>query len=96
MIYENVKRLCEKHKTNIATVEKACGIANGTIGKWAGKDAAPRIDTVKAIADYFGVSLDYLLERTDELVPFKPKKKAEKTEGTLSLVKEAQPKKEET
>lgn len=32
MIYENVKRLCEKHKTNIATVEKACGIANGTIG----------------------------------------------------------------
>ena len=52
MIYENVKRLCTKHKTNIATVEKACGIANGTIGKWAGKDAAPRIDTVKAIADY--------------------------------------------
>ncbi len=27
------------------------------------------------IADYFGVSLDYLLERTDELVPFRPKKK---------------------
>ena len=27
------------------------------------------------IADYFGVSLDYLLERTDELVPFKQKKK---------------------
>ena len=63
MIYENVKRLCEKHKTNIATVEKACGIANGTIGKWAGKDAAPRIDTVKAIADYFGVSVDSLLQK---------------------------------
>ena len=63
MIYENVKRLCEKHKTNIATVEKACGIANGTIEKWAGKDAAPRIDTVKAIADYFGVSVDSLLQK---------------------------------
>lgn len=63
MIYENVKSLCEKHKTNIATVEKACGIANGTIGKWAGKDAAPRIDTVKAIADYFGVSVDSLLQK---------------------------------
>lgn len=63
MIYENVKRLCEKHKTNIATVEKACGIANGTIGKWAGKDAAPRIDTVKAIADYFNVSVDSLLQK---------------------------------
>ena len=63
MIYENVKRLCEKHNTNIATVEKACGIANGTIGKWAGKDAAPRIDTVKAIADYFNVSVDSLLQK---------------------------------
>lgn len=27
------------------------------------------------IADYFGVSLDYLLERTDEFIPFKAKKK---------------------
>ena len=63
MIYENVKRLCEKHKTNIATVEKACGIANGTIGKWAGKDASPRIDTVEAIAYYFGVSVDSLLQK---------------------------------
>ena len=63
MIYENVKRLCEKHKTNIATVEKACGIANGTIGKWAGKDAAPRIDTVKASADYFDVSVESLLQK---------------------------------
>lgn len=29
----------------------------------AGKDAAPRIDTVKAIADYFGVSVDSLLQK---------------------------------
>lgn len=63
MIYENVKRLCEKRKTNFASVEKACGIANGTIGKWAGRDAAPRIDTVTAIADYFGVSVDSLVQR---------------------------------
>lgn len=61
MIYENVKRLCTEHGTNIATVERTCGIANGTIGKWEGKDAAPRISTVRAIADYFGVSVDSLL-----------------------------------
>lgn len=63
MIYENVKCLCEKHKTKIATVEKACGIANGTIGKWEGKEATPRISTVKAIADYFNVSVDSLLQK---------------------------------
>ena len=55
MIYENVKRLCEKHKTNIATVEKACGIANGTIGKCAGNDAAQSIENKKKIKDYFDV-----------------------------------------
>lgn len=61
MIYETVKRLCTEHGTNIAAVERACGIANGTIGKWEGKDAAPRISTVKAIADHFGVPVDSLL-----------------------------------
>lgn len=66
MIYDNVKRLCEKHNANIATVEKACGIANGTIGKWNGKDAEPRVSTVKAIADYFGVSVDELLKPDKE------------------------------
>jgi len=62
LIYENVKRLCTKHKTNIATVEKACGIANGTIGKWAERNSMPRITTVKAIADHFGVSVDELIK----------------------------------
>lgn len=66
MIYDNVKRLCEKHNTNIATVEKACGIANGTIGKWSGKSAAPRVDTLSAIADYFGVTVDALLRPSEE------------------------------
>lgn len=66
MIYDNVKRLCEKHNTNIATVEKACGIANGTIGKWNGKSVAPRVDTLSAIADYFGVTVDALLKPSEE------------------------------
>lgn len=66
MIYDNVKRLCEKHNTNIATVEKACGIANGTIGKWNGKSAAPRVNTLSAIADYFGVTVDTLLKSSEE------------------------------
>ena len=66
MIYESVKRLCEKNKTNIAAVEKACGIANGTIGKWNSKDAAPRVSTVKAIADYFGCTVDELLRADKE------------------------------
>ena len=81
MIYENVKRLCTKHKTNIATVEKACGIANGTIGKWAGRCPAHR--HCKSDCRLFW--------RIGRLAATE----AEKTEGTLSLVKEAQTEKEE-
>lgn len=66
MIYENVKRLCEEQNTSIWALERACGIANGTIGKWNGSINAPRIDTVKAIADHFGVTVDTLLKSNEE------------------------------
>lgn len=62
MIYENVKRLCDERNISIRALERACGIANGAIGKWNGSVNAPRIDTVKAIADYFGVTVDALLK----------------------------------
>ena len=66
MIYENVKRLCEKNKTSIWALEKACGIGNGTIGKWADGDTNPRIGTLKKIADYFGITVDELLKDNGE------------------------------
>ena len=66
MIYDNVKRLCEKNKTSIWALEKACGIGNGTIGKWADGDTNPRIGTLKKIADYFGITVDELLKDNGE------------------------------
>ena len=62
LIYENVKRLCMKNKITIAELEKRCGIGNGAIGKWAKRESSPRVDTLKAIADYFGVTVDDLLK----------------------------------
>ena len=66
MIYENVKRLCEKNKTSIWALEKACGIGNGTIGKWAGREVAPSISVLQKIANQFGVTVDDLLRQDDE------------------------------
>ena len=66
MIYENVKRLCEKNKTSIWALEKDCGIGNGSIGKWADGDTNPRIGTLKKIADYFGITVDELLKDNGE------------------------------
>ena len=66
MIYDNVKRLCEKNKTSIWALEKACGIGNGTIGKWAGREADPSISVLQKIANQFGVTVDDLLRQDDE------------------------------
>lgn len=67
MIYENVKRLCRAHNLSITVLEKRCGIGNGAIGKWAKRgSSSPRVDTLKAIADYFGVTVDDLLKPDKE------------------------------
>ena len=66
MIYENVKRLCEKNKTSIWALEKSCGIGNGTIGKWAGREADPSISVLQKIANQFGVTVDDLLRKDGE------------------------------
>ena len=66
MVYDNVKRMCEKRKISIAVLEKECGIANGTIGKWNLRKSSPSVATVQKIADYFGVTLDYLMTGKEE------------------------------
>ena len=43
------------------------GVSKGTVGMWESGAREPRaIDEINRIADYFGVSTDYLLGRTEE------------------------------
>ena len=60
MILENVKRLCKQKQTSIWALEKALGIGNGTISKW--ETSSPSVDKLKRVADYFGVTVDDLLQ----------------------------------
>lgn len=60
MIFNNIKKLCKEKNISIARLEAETGIGNGTIGRW--QKSSPRIDTLKKIADYFGVSIEYFLE----------------------------------
>ena len=59
MIYDNVASLCKTACISIARLEAETGIGNGTIGRW--KKSSPNVDTVKKIADFFGVSVDRLI-----------------------------------
>lgn len=55
---ERLKALCEMRNTNFAALEKRLGMGNATLKKANEKMQAVRL---KALADYFGVSMEYLL-----------------------------------
>lgn len=64
MLLNNVKRLCDQRGISIWALEKAVGAGNGTIGKWGA--SSPRVETIKKVADYFGVTVDELLSKPEE------------------------------
>ena len=61
MNFLKIKRLCYERCISIAALERECGLGNGLIATW--RDGAnPRVDKVKAVADFFGVTVDELLK----------------------------------
>ena len=63
MFYENVQELCKQHKTNITRMTKEIGLSNAAAASWK-KGSVPKLDTVRKIADYFGVSWESLLDQS--------------------------------
>lgn len=60
MLYEKIESLCKERNISIAKVEKDCNIGNATIRRW--DKSFPRIDTLKKVADFFGMPIEYFLE----------------------------------
>lgn len=69
-----IQQLCDTKNMRISHLEKAVGFGNGTIGRW--DERMPSIDRVQKVADYFNVSLDYLVGRETP----EPKLTADETE----------------
>ena len=61
---ERIKQLCDERKISITFLEKEIGLGNGTIGKW--KTCSPKVDSLIAVAQYFGVTVDSLIEQAQE------------------------------
>lgn len=59
MIYKRIVALCKKNGISISGLEKTAKLGNGTIGKW--RVSSPSVGNLKAVADYFGVSIDSLI-----------------------------------
>lgn len=60
-LVEKVKALCEAHELTFAALERRLDFGNGTIRKW--DNATPSGDKLAKVADFFNVSVDYLLGR---------------------------------
>lgn len=59
MVYKKIVALCEKKGISIARLEKEIGLGNGTVARWA--NSSPSVDNAKKVADFFEVTLDYLI-----------------------------------
>lgn len=59
--------LCEKDGIKIAQLERKMDFGNGTIRKW--DKTTPSGDKLAKVADYFNVSVDYLLGREEKTLP---------------------------
>lgn len=62
-----LKELREEKKLTQTEVATAIGGTQSNLAKWEKEKIQPAADMVIKLADFFGVSTDYLLERSDEL-----------------------------
>lgn len=63
-LYQRVKELCARKEITITKLEMDLGFGNSSIKKWE-SISSPSVDKVIKVANYFNVSVDYLLGRTD-------------------------------
>ena len=61
MFYDQFEKLCREHNVKPSRLARELGISATAPGRWR-EGTVPKIDNVKAIADYFGVTLSSLLD----------------------------------
>ena len=61
---ERIKQLANDRGISLPTLEAELGFGNSTIVKW--DKSTPNAEKLNAVAKYFGVSMDYLLNGVDE------------------------------
>lgn len=81
--FEVVKKLADKQKISIVELEEKLNFSRNSLYAW--KKSKPSIDKLQAVADYFNVSTDYLLGRTDDPTVSDNRKKQTETDLRKAL-----------
>ncbi|KRM92888.1 helix-turn-helix domain-containing protein [Loigolactobacillus rennini] len=62
-LFERIKTTAKKRGYSLSKVSEKAGLGAKTIYKW--KKQTPKTETLQAVANVLGVSVDYLLGNTD-------------------------------
>ena len=71
-MYDVFEQLIQKHNVTPYRVAKEAGVTQTALSNWKSGRSTPSTATLQKIADYFGVSIDYLMTGSDgpkELAP---------------------------
>ena len=64
MLLDRIKILLKERSMTLAELERKLNFRNGSMSRW--NKSTPSGDKIQKVADYFNVSTDYLLGRTDK------------------------------
>jgi len=60
-LVQNIKRLADEKNVTFAEIERKVGLSNGQIRRW--DKASPKVENVQKVADFFGASIDDLIQK---------------------------------
>lgn len=66
MFYDIYAALCEKKGISTSRAAIEMGISKGTVSVWKNKGTSPQMAQLEKIANYFQVSTDYLLGKSEQ------------------------------
>lgn len=66
-MYEIFEQLLQKYGLTAYKVSKETGITQSTLSDWKRGRSTPKSDNMKKIADFFGVTVDYLMTGKEEI-----------------------------
>ena len=71
MFFNRFKALCEERNISVYRACTDIGLNRSAVAKWK-NGGRPNGSTAARLADYFGVTTDYLLEQSDERIAPEP------------------------
>ena len=64
-ISRRIKEICAERGISVRKLERDIGVANGSVNRWASQ--SPSAETLQAAAERLGVSILFLLGKTDDI-----------------------------